>query len=146
MSIAVKHSNIVKNDSKPDIATLLVALTRSLYRTMRSASPNCSFLEVKTLAIVHEQKNPSMKEISDELGISSPAATPIIDRLIESKDVIRSEDENDRRIVRIIITAQGRKTFEKNRNVIYDAINKKAGILSTKEQSELARILKKLHA
>jgi len=143
MSKAIK-TNI--SDSKPDIATLLVGLTRSLYRTMRSASPNCSFLEMKTLTIVHEQKNPSMREISDELGISSPAATPIIDRLIESKDVIRSEDENDRRVVRITITAQGKKTFEKNRNVIYDAINKRAAILSTSEREELVKILKKLHA
>jgi len=129
---------------KTDIASLLVSLTRSLYRTMRSASPNCSFLEMKTLTIAHEQKNPSMKDIADELGISSPATTAIVDRLIENKDVIRSEDKDDRRVIRISLTPSGKKTFEKNRNVIYDAINARGSVLSDKERAELARILLKL--
>lgn len=127
-----------------DIASLLVSLTRSLYRTMRSVSPNCSFLEMKTLTIVHEQKNPSMRDIADELGISSPATTAVIDKLIENKDVIRSLDKDDRRIIRISLTAQGKKAFERNRNIIYNAINDKASILSENEQEELARILQKL--
>ena len=139
-----KNTKTVNSNSRSDIASLLVSLTRSLYRTMRSASPNCSFLEMKTLTIVHEQKNPSMKEISDELGISSPAATAIVDRLIENKDIVRGEDKDDRRIIRISLTASGKKTFDKNRNVIYEAINKRASILSEDEQLELARILKKL--
>jgi len=127
-----------------DIASLLVSLTRSLYRTMRSVSPNCSFLEIKTLTIVHEQKNPSMKDISDELGISSPATTAVIDKLIENKDVVRSLDADDRRIIRISLTAQGKKAFERNRNIIYNAINDKASVLSENERTELARILQKL--
>lgn len=111
---------------------------------MRSVSPNCSFLEMKTLTIVHEQKNPSMRDIADELGISSPATTAVIDKLIENKDVIRSLDKDDRRIIRISLTAQGKKAFERNRNIIYNAINDKASILSENEQEELARILQKL--
>ena len=130
--------------NEANIASLLVSLTRSLYRTMRSASPNCSFLEMKTLTIVHEQKNPSMKDIADELGVSSPATTAVIDKLIENKDILRSEDKDDRRIIRISLTAQGKKAFDKNRSVFYDVINNKASVLSLKERDELARILQKL--
>jgi len=141
MSIAPKNT---EPTNEANIASLLVSLTRSLYRTMRSASPNCSFLEMKTLTIVHEQKSPSMKDIADELGISSPATTAVIDKLIENNEVTRLEDKDDRRIIRISLTTQGKKSFDKNRSVFYDAINGKASVLSTKEQTELARILQKL--
>ena len=130
--------------NEANIASLLVSLTRSLYKTMRSASPNCSFLEMKTLTIVHEQKSPSMKDIADELGVSSPATTAVIDKLIENKDITRSEDKEDRRIIRISLTAQGKKAFERNRSVFYDVVNNKASVLSLKERDELSRILQKL--
>jgi len=131
-------------DVKPDIASLLVPFTRSLYRTMRSASPTCSFLEMKTLTTINEHKNPSMKDIADELGISSPATTAIIDRLITDKLISRSEDKDDRRMTRISMTPAGKKTFEKTREILYKAINTHVSILSEDEQKELARILQKL--
>jgi DNA-binding MarR family transcriptional regulator len=111
---------------------------------MRTVSPTCSFLEMKTLTIAHEQKNPSMKDISEELGISSPATTAVIDRLISDKAVERSEDVSDRRIIRISLTPLGKKLFEKNRSVIYDAIEQRMSVLSDPERLELTRLLQKL--
>ncbi len=141
MSTATKSKS---PSSTADIASLLVSLTRSMYKTMRSVAPACSFLEMKAMTMTYEQKNPSMKYIADELGISSPAVTAIIDRLVESKDVTRYEDEADRRVTRISLTTQGKKTFEKNRSAIYEAFNHRAAVLSDEEQVELTRILTKL--
>jgi DNA-binding MarR family transcriptional regulator len=128
-----------------DIASLLVSLTRSMYRTMRTATPTCSFLEIKTLNMTHEQKNPSMKDLADELGISSPAMTAIVDRLVENGNLTRAEDQSDRRVIRISLTTKGKKDFEKNRSVIFDAFNERASVLSDDEKKELARILRKLN-
>jgi DNA-binding MarR family transcriptional regulator len=141
MSRAIKNKLRGTND---DIAPALISLTRSMYRTMRTVSPTCSFLEMKTLTIAHEQRNPSMKEIADELGISSPAATAVIDRLIADKAVERTEDKDDRRMTRISLTPLGDKLFEKNRDVIYDAINDRMSILSDEERATLSEILRKL--
>jgi DNA-binding MarR family transcriptional regulator len=101
---------------------------------------------MKTLTIISEHKNPSMKDIADELGISSPATTAIIDRLIEDKSITRAEDKDDRRMTRISLTPIGKKTFEKTREVLYAAINNRVSILSETEQKELARILLKLQS
>jgi len=85
-----------------------------------------------------------MKSVADELGISSPATTAIIDKLVDNKDVVRSEDKDDRRMTRVSLTAQGKKAFEKNRSAIYEAFNARASVLSKEELGELARILTKL--
>jgi DNA-binding MarR family transcriptional regulator len=144
MPIATKSHPHDEAGSSTDIAPLLVSFTRSIYRTIRSISSNCPFLEMKTLAILHEQKSPSMKSIAEELGISSPAVTPVIDRLIADKAVERSEDEHDRRMIRISLTPRGKRLFEKNRSVIYDAISRRVESLSPAEKMGLARILAKL--
>lgn len=141
MNTAINKRN---THAKTDVAPLLISFTRSIYRTMRTVSPTCSFLEMKTLTIAHEQKNPSMKDISEELGISSPATTAVIDRLISDKAVERSEDVSDRRIIRISLTPLGKKLFEKNRSVIYDAIEQRMSVLSDPERLELTRLLQKL--
>jgi DNA-binding MarR family transcriptional regulator len=99
---------------------------------------------MKTLTIAYEQKNPSMKSLAEELGISSPAVTAIVDKLVENGDLARSEDKGDRRIVRISLTSQGKKSFEKNRSVIYDAFNERTSVLSEAEKADLARLLVKL--
>ena len=147
MSQAIKTArqvSHVSHESSTGVAPLLVSLTRSMYRTMRTISPTCSFLEMKTLTIAHEQKNPTMKDIAEELGISSPAVTAVIDRLISDKAVERSEDAHDRRVVRISLTPLGKKLFEENRDVIYNAIETRVSILSSAERNELKNLLQKL--
>ncbi len=132
-----------KSTGHADIASLLISFTRSMYKAMRK-STSCSFLEMKTLTIAHEHKNPSMKVLADELGISSPAITAIVERLVKDGDLIRVEDTHDRRMTRISLTAKGKRTFEKSRAAIHESINARASALSAEERKELARILNKL--
>ena len=50
-----------------------------------------------------------MNEIARELGISRPAATGLINRLIAQQLAKREHDTRDRRIVRVTITPKGRR-------------------------------------
>ena len=132
------------NTPEINIASLLVSLTRTLYRTLRTVAPTCSFLEMKTLVFVSEKKNPTMKDLADELGISSPAMTAVVDKLVKNDDLNRIADKSDRRITRISLTAQGKKTLEKNRSTVFEAFNKRASVLNDIEKAELSRLLTKL--
>ena len=50
-----------------------------------------------------------MNEIARELGISRPAATGLINRLIAQQLAKREHDTRDRRIVRVSVTPRGRR-------------------------------------
>lgn len=52
-----------------------------------------------------------MNALAKHLGSSRPAATGLIDRLIRQGLVRRGDDARDRRVVRVEITANGRKTL-----------------------------------
>lgn len=49
-----------------------------------------------------------MSEVAEGLGISFPAATKTIDRLVRKSLATRVEDPHDRRVVRIRLTERGR--------------------------------------
>ncbi len=53
-----------------------------------------------------------MTDISRSLAISKPAATQAVNRMVEQGLVERVSDENDRRVVYIQATQEGRKEFE----------------------------------
>lgn len=50
-----------------------------------------------------------MSDVAEGLGISFPAATKTIDRLVRKAMVSRSEDPHDRRVVRIRLTDLGKQ-------------------------------------
>lgn len=50
-----------------------------------------------------------MSDVAEGLGISFPAATKTVDRLVRKELASRSEDPHDRRVVRIKLTDRGRE-------------------------------------
>jgi DNA-binding MarR family transcriptional regulator len=70
--------------------------------------------------------------------------TTIVDRLVEHGDAVRTEDEHDRRVTRIMLTPQGKRVFEKNKSAIFEAFNKRSSVLSASELAELSHLLRKL--
>lgn len=74
------------------------------------------------LECLSRQGDCPMRDLSQSLRISKPAATGLIDRLIAQKLVRREGDKEDRRIVRVSITPKGRKIiasiWEQKRNSI----------------------------
>ena len=66
--------------------------------------------QLKLLFTLYELPAPqllSVKEAAEELGISLPAASRAIDPLVKRRLVIRREDELDRRVKRVRLTARG---------------------------------------
>ena len=61
------------------------------------------------LEYLSRHKDSSMHETARFLGISRPAATGLIDRLIAQGCVRREGDTRDRRVIRVDITAKGKR-------------------------------------
>ncbi len=75
-----------------------------------------------TLEYLGREKDCPMNELAQFLGISRPAATGLVDRLATQGLVHRAHDTQDRRIVRVGITAKGRRivhtVWEQKRRMI----------------------------
>lgn len=75
-----------------------------------------------------------MSDVAEGLGISFPAATKTIDRLVRKSLVSRSEDPHDRRVVRIRLTELGKQLVNE---INQERSRRFAMVLSRMEQPSL---------
>jgi DNA-binding MarR family transcriptional regulator len=82
---------------------------------LREASElELTFTQFKTLMLLaHEPEALSVKDVSDRLGISFPAASRAVDPLVKRGIAERTEDLLDRRVKRVRTTKEGDRVVER---------------------------------
>ncbi len=84
-----------------------------LNRRLGANEKNCEMVSFGLLFAGEESRScVRMTEVSQFLMISKPAATQLVNRLVEMGFVERVDDPNDRRVVYIQPTEAGKRCFE----------------------------------
>jgi DNA-binding MarR family transcriptional regulator len=105
--------------SPQQLATLLHRLSNHVNRT---ASPDMfrvlgevglSFTQLKSLFLLHEHGEMTVKDISSRLSMSLAAMSRAVDGLVQRGFVGRRECENDRRSRQIALLPQGREVLDR---------------------------------
>jgi DNA-binding MarR family transcriptional regulator len=106
--------------SPPALARQLLGLFRFAWASgdsefLREASElELTFTQFKALMLLaHEPEALSVKDVSDRLGISFPAASRAVDPLVKRGIVERTEDQLDRRVKRVRTTKDGDRLVER---------------------------------
>lgn len=76
--------------------------------------------------------------------VSRPSIVSAVDTLERSGLVRRVRSETDRRLVTVELTDEGKETIAKAREAFHACERRIAGVLSTREQRSLARMLRKI--
>lgn len=92
---------------------------------------------VQVLAMLNDAGTMSVSEISRRLGIAKPNITPLVDRLYDAGFVDRQHDENDRRVVNVVLLPAGEEKLAAIRTTISHQIQIQAENLSVSEFREL---------
>jgi DNA-binding MarR family transcriptional regulator len=115
-------------------------LQRELARTMRGLAfkhwmkLSLSTTQVKSLFCIVENERMSSKKLAEVLDVTPANVTGIVDRLMRQGLVRRVENKQDRRVVFLEATAEGKKLLE---NLEQMATEHTSKILSTLSQEEL---------
>ena len=96
------------------------------------------------LELIDDQHTLKMKDIASELNVTLPAVTGLIDRLFCSGMVKRLNDEKDRRVIHILLTAKGKGVLMKVCRSRRKALEQTFGKLTARERSQYLDILKKV--
>jgi DNA-binding MarR family transcriptional regulator len=84
-----------------------------LLNSVDALEQSFSFSQVMVLQHVHRAKSIKMTDLSRLLGLSKTSATGLIDRLVKRGLVQRGRSEEDRRVVFVSLTADGRRAAER---------------------------------
>jgi MarR family transcriptional regulator, 2-MHQ and catechol-resistance regulon repressor len=84
-------------------------------------------------------------EIGHKLMVTVSNLTGIVDRLEEKKLVVRKRDDNDRRVVHVVLTDKGTKLYKTTIPLFERSVAEVFAMLSRPEQKEIAALLRKLN-
>ena len=86
------------------------------------------------LAIAGNQDRLSIKDVAERMDISGSVATQLIDSSVKEGLLTREVDPNDRRIMRISLTDEGKSRLQKFREARVKAMSK---VLSSLDEQEI---------
>jgi DNA-binding MarR family transcriptional regulator len=75
----------------------------------RWARHDLSIAQMHMLLVLHESGPATVSGLAEAIGISLPSASSALDRLEEHALVLRQRDREDRRVVRVLLSAKGRE-------------------------------------
>ncbi|OMI26537.1 MarR family transcriptional regulator [Bacillus haynesii] len=98
------------------VEQLIEAFSRLRYTKMKQSFPSVEWkkTEAKALMFLNEENGEGKmaSEISRALHVTSPFVTQLLNRMEKKGLVLRRMDEDDKRIVRIFLTDEGKKAAD----------------------------------
>lgn len=104
----------------------------------------CTMLEFETLKYVKDAGKPHMREVAKNFHVTPPAATLLINTLVKAKLLARVMDQNDRRSVRVTMTAKGKQLLERGMAKKISELKKTFSILTPSERTHFVAVLGKI--
>jgi len=104
-----------------------------------------SMSQVSALFFIYRKGSSGVSDIGEEMGVTSAAASQMLDRLVQQGLISRSEDPHDRRLKMIVLTDKGRQTldmFRGNVRARHGWVDELAAKLSPAEQDQVEAALK----
>ncbi|HUD20346.1 MAG TPA: MarR family winged helix-turn-helix transcriptional regulator [Patescibacteria group bacterium] len=139
----------MKTDTTNDLVERIFKVARLMKDEMSYTHDvtHLSILQIQTLFFLkHDKdKNISMSDIAAYFRIELPSATSLVNKLCDQKLVERRADQNDRRLVLITLTADGKTMLEDAMCARRKKLEKILSYLSEKEKSDLSSIFKTLY-
>lgn len=105
-----------------------------------------TLLQIQALLYLHNHPHVQMRDIATHFSIEMPTATNLITKLVKEDLVARRADEEDRRLVRIVLTKKGQKLFEDAMRERNQKITLLLSVLTKSEQDDLLTIISHLIA
>ena len=92
-----------------DVAPLIMQAIRADMRAHRRA--DLSVPQFRMLAFLNRNEGASLSGLAEFIGLTLPSASKMVDTLVTRKLVARKPCPNDRRRIKLALTAQGRAAF-----------------------------------
>ena len=138
-----KEPMVDTNQIAEDISILMPAIARRILLKFFQ-SVEISQSQLLMIMSIYAKGTCRLSELSQEMEISNPTASGLVERLVQNEYVKRSADPNDRRAVCISLTKKGLQIANKFRQTIkkkwYDILI----TLPKKDQEDYIRIMREI--
>ena len=99
---------------------------------------------IMVMRMLEDHERQSVSAIGDRQFISRPQMTHIVDKLVRLGMVERTIDEDDRRVINLVLTDTGRRIMRQCDAIIRHSIKQSLSALDDKDIEEMSAALSKL--
>ena len=130
-----------------EIAKMAGAIHRELSHKLDSicSGGRLTISHMVILELLAERESSNMSELSKTLNFTMPAATAIIDKMIELGLVKRDRSTEDRRIVVVSLTAKGKDSAKKLTKSRHDMVREVFSVMTEQEKKQYLLLLNKVY-
>ena len=114
------------------------------FRNSGSNSEDHAFVFRILILLSQSQEPLTMSKLSSELDVPLSTATRIVDGLVRGGMAERVNDSNDRRVVRVEMSKNGRELYETGLSYNKQRITKLLKDFTAEEQAQLVKLMNKL--
>ncbi len=134
------------SDNVNRLINLFFMTNRSLHQHLQKAKfvKTFSLLQFIAMRTVEDEKEISMKDVARILSITPASATSLVNGLVRRNALERTSDRSDRRIIRLRITASGRKALQAAEGVAKGELKRVFSQLSYRDRNGMIAVLGKL--
>ena len=119
-----------------------IAMHRSMRdRTHFAKAKGLSMTQFGLLMQLHYRGNCGVSDISERFEITNPAASQLVDKLVQGNLVERAEDPNDRRAKQIQLSTKGKAMIERSIGERYRWVDELVTHLNAEERAKIAEAL-----
>jgi DNA-binding MarR family transcriptional regulator len=125
-------------------ARLRVAVTRLNRRLRQESMTGVSPSQEAALAAVGRLGRPTLGELAQAEQVQPPSMTRVVAAMEAAGLLVRSGDEEDRRVSRVELTPQGRATLERIRSLKTAYLARQIGLLTPEDRDDAERLARLL--
>jgi DNA-binding MarR family transcriptional regulator len=119
-----------------------VFMRRSMHNFITySKEKGLSMSQVGALLRIFRGGRSSVSDIGDNLGVTSAAASQMLERLVQQGLILREEDPDDRRVRQIVLTDKGRQILQESIAARQGWLENLAHTLSDSEREQITAAL-----
>jgi DNA-binding MarR family transcriptional regulator len=134
------------SQADPFVVALQKWLGVSMHRSFRhllcyARESGLSMSQLGALFHIHRMGHSGVTDLGEHLGVTSPAASQMLDRLVEQGLILRTEDPSDRRAKQIVLTEEGLRVLEQSMPARQMWLQELAAALSDSEKASVTEAL-----
>jgi DNA-binding MarR family transcriptional regulator len=119
-----------------------IFMCRSMRNFIRYARESgFSLSQLGALFHLHRRGTAGVTDLGDHLGVTSAAASQMLERLVQQDLILRSEDPADRRVKQIVLTNKGLQVFQESISAHQSWLVDLTEVLSADEKEQIAAAL-----
>jgi DNA-binding MarR family transcriptional regulator len=118
-----------------------IFMRRSMHNfILYSKESGLSMSQIGALFRIHRFTS-GVSDLGDNLGISKAAASQMLERLVQQELILRTEDPNDRRSKKIVLSEKGCQTLQESMDARQEWLNDLTLTLSPNEKEQIISAL-----